>query len=242
MTTLAATEAQLARWDWRASSKRSAGWIVFEWLFGFALPILCFAVDALGMDVYGGATVAARVLVATELILFLIWKSGRAEGEFAAALIGTAFGIGAAFALMTAVALLPASLIGCIALIGFLGLVPFGTSVVFARLSFHALSRASTCPGARTIAGAALGIILIVTPFVSIRASERAIGRRALAMLDGAEPASAARVWIVLAELPRCDTSDLPEAQYGSLLRGDLTKWCTNSWIEELASFPMRYY
>jgi hypothetical protein len=209
-----------------------------EWLFGFALPMVCFAVDEAGFHVYGSATTAARVLVAIELLLFVMWHRGHIRGDFACALFGAAFGIGSGFALLTGVLLLPMSLVGCLALIGFLGLVPFGTCAAYAMLCIEALSRMRQVRILRAIGGGTLAITLTVGSFVAIRASERSVGNRALRMLDTANPSSFQRARRLLANLPDCDTSNLARPRFDDLLLHDLTRWCEDSWLDELRGFP----
>lgn len=115
----------------------------FDWVFGVAMPTLCFAADpfvfADEMSLLYKYNVFAYVLSITSIMAMAAWLLwGEKLGELRPYL-GGLFLAGSVVSLIVGVILAPFSLIGMILVIGFLGFTPLLSSYVFLRNGVRAI-------------------------------------------------------------------------------------------------------
>src|SRR6185436_16889812 len=81
--------------DWRAAQPISTNWELFEWSFGFILPIVCFALEPglLGtFSPFDRLHALAYPFVGCELLLFAWWKLAPVESRLVAQGVAGALG------------------------------------------------------------------------------------------------------------------------------------------------------
>lgn len=113
---------------------------VFDWIFGIALPIVCFVFDPIVFkgNVPGDAVLRsyrpfAYLLFFFSVLAMSLWLIFGAKLKWLSGFLSGLFIAGAFVSLAVGLILLPFSLIGLVILIGALGFTPFFTSIVFAR-------------------------------------------------------------------------------------------------------------
>jgi hypothetical protein len=127
---------------------------VFDWGFGVAFPIFCFAADpfvfrgSLGGRAWLGEYMPfANTLAFVSIVAMIVWLAWGKHFKFAHAIFGGLFAVGGLISLVVGVALLPLSLLALIFLIGALGFTPLFTSVIYFRNSYRAfLTAEETVP------------------------------------------------------------------------------------------------
>ena len=127
---------------------------VFDWGFGVAFPIFCFAADpfvfkgSLGGRAWLGEYMPfAYTLAFVSIVSMIVWLAWGKHFQFANAIFGGLFAVGGLISLLVGLVLLPFSLLGLIVLVGILGLTPLFTSVIYFRNSYRAfLSAEETVP------------------------------------------------------------------------------------------------
>lgn len=123
----------------------------FDWTFGVALPLVCFASDPFvfenrlggsGDPMLGQYKIFAYTLSIASVMAMAAWLLwGQKLGELRP-YIGGLFLTGSVVSLIVGVILLPFSLVGMFVLIGFLGFTPLVSSLVFLRNGVRAINGA----------------------------------------------------------------------------------------------------
>lgn len=119
---------------------------VFDWIFGVALPAICFIFDPIvfksgnwGMPVFGAFKPFAYLLSFVSIMAMAAWLIWGERLKWLNGFLAGLFFTGAAVSLAVGVVLLPFSLIGLAFLIGILGFTPFLTVFIYLRNGCRAL-------------------------------------------------------------------------------------------------------
>ena len=167
---------------------RGSGPVVWDLMFGVALPVVCFVFDPIVFRGYGRLErlqFFAYVFSGLEMAVLLFWLAcGRRAGEWGG-VVGGVLLAGAFFSFVVGLAIFPLSLIGLIFVIGALGFTPFFTAGVYLRNGLYAV-RSCGRRRASTAAGLLCGMLFaFTTPSVAGTWLERAAEATLVAALEG---------------------------------------------------------
>ena len=148
------------------------GQIVFDFLFGIVMPILCFYFDpGIIRDDLSPVTSFSPLrlfiyvfsgLAIPTLALWLLL--GRRLNKYLSGIIGGTLLTGAIICFMIGCLILPLTLAGLAYIIGFLGFIPFITTYVYARNGLRAMAQANArMPRRQLVALLLLGVTLIIS-------------------------------------------------------------------------------
>lgn len=117
----------------------------FDWIFGVALPVLCFFFDPLvfkgdlwGTPYLGSFRPFAYLLSFACILSMITWLLYGDRLKWLNAFCAGLFAVGGIVSLSIGVVLLPISLLGLILLIGALGFTPFFSALVYLRNAWRA--------------------------------------------------------------------------------------------------------
>jgi len=132
-------------WPRQIQKESTSGQRKFDWIFGVALPIICFAFDPVifGLDGAGmlsNYTIFAYILSIVSIMSMAAWLLWRERLGWLTPVLGGIFLTGSFVSLTIGILMIPISLLGLIIVIGALGFTPLLTTFIYFRNSVRAFS------------------------------------------------------------------------------------------------------
>lgn len=150
-------------WRRQFQSEATKNQRVFDWVFGVAMPVVCFAFDPIVFrNNWGGHSLlswlkpSAYILSFVSIMAMMAWLIwGEKLKGFNAVLSGLFF-LGGIVSFLIGLVLFPFSLIGLIVIVGILGFTPLFTSVIFLRNATRAFQTARPFISPKALLGTAI--------------------------------------------------------------------------------------
>lgn len=143
--------------------------LVFDLIFGVAVPIFCFVFDPvvfqgglLGRPFLPEYQTFVYLLSGFEMLLLCLWLVMGAGSELSNSMLGGALIFGGVFCSAIGILLIPLSVLGLMVAIGILGFTPLLAALVYLRNGWRALRTPADQPSIFTRAtGATCGLLLV---------------------------------------------------------------------------------
>lgn len=165
------TSAAKSFWQRQFQASPTKNQKIFDWFFGVALPVLCFAFDPFifknggySGPLLGDYKPFAYLLSFVSVMAMAAWLVWGARLKWLSAFLAGLFVTGAGVSLTIGVFLFPFSLLGLLLLIGALGFTPLFAALVFLRNGRRALRTAKSLLGEKL----AVRIFLLAVVFSAV--------------------------------------------------------------------------
>jgi hypothetical protein len=181
-------------WTRQFFREATAYQVVFDLVFGIALPVICLIADpfvfrtTFGSPLLGNYALLAYTFIGLQVSSLCVWLLFRRLPALFTGILAA----GATFSLCLGVVLFPFSLIGLMVAIGILGFSPFATSFVYWRNSIRARSEARRVGGKTWVLTTVCGFLMALAVPLTAQVYVQREKERAVELALSSEPAERA--------------------------------------------------